>query len=129
MSQNEKVAEAKKLTREDVLAASARKTDELVVPELGGVIPIASLTAWEEHEWQQAVMSFDYDGRGKVSVRQTKESANILLVALGVRNGNGEPWFSYDEAKALNPGVVKRLADGIRRLSSMDVSVEDAKGN
>lgn len=117
------------LTKDQVLGADDRATAIVEVPEWGGSVKIRALSAWEQSQYEQSLMDVSIGRDGKPVTRMKMEGANVRLAALAIQNGDGKPMFSEAELRGKSAGAIARIAEAVRGLSGMNVTVEEAEGN
>lgn len=118
-----------KSLRDQILAISDLPTEEVIVPQWGGMkVWVRGLTAYE----RDAFEADNITGRGKnrdVNLRGIR----ARLVALCAVDENGERIFSNDDVEALggkSSAAVGRLFDVASRLNGISESdVEELAGN
>lgn len=119
---------SKRLNKEAVLQVEDTTQEWFEVPEWGGQVPLRSLNAWEQSNYQNGLMSIKQDHKGKFNTTPNLTGANVKLAALGIADDGG-PWFTVEELKGKSAAAINRIAERIREISGMDSSVEDAEGN
>lgn len=113
-----------RFTKGDVLSLEL-PTEEFVVPTYDKAVLIQALNAKEQADYQASMYEVEADAKGKVTTRANMAGRNIKLVALGLR----EPALAEDEISKAPNDFVQPIADRIREISGMNVTVEDAEGN
>ena len=105
------------LTREQILKADDLPTEDVEVPEWGGVVRVRALTGAERDALEAAVL----DVRGK-NVRVRLENARALIVAMSVVDEDGNRLFSDKDVKALgqkSAAALDRVASVAMRLAGL----------
>jgi hypothetical protein len=103
------------LNREQILLADDLQTEDVPVPEWGGMVRVRALTAGERDRWEAATY-LDAQG-GRV---QTPEDIRAKLVALTCVDETGALMFSLDDVAALtkkNGAAMTRVYAVSSRLS------------
>lgn len=111
----------KLLTRDAILGASDIKTEDVKVPEWGGVVRVRGLTAGERDAFEASM----------VSIRGQRVDPNFLnvrarLVMASVVNEDGQQMFTQSDIKKLSEksaSAMDRIYDVAQRLSGL--SAED----
>lgn len=107
----------KLLSREDILNAPDLETEEVEVPEWGGMVLIKGLTGQERDEFEASVV----DRRGK-KVKMNMDNLRARLVALSVVDGEGKRIFRRTDVEALgkkSAAALDRVFSASMRLSGM----------
>lgn len=91
------------LNKEAILAANDRKTEDLEVPEWGGVVRVSTMTASERDKWETETYG---DGKPKT------EDFRARFVALCLVDENGVRIFSDKEVGELG----KKSAAALQRV-------------
>ena len=116
------------LTRDAILAAAALKTEEVDVPEWGGVVLVRELRGRERDEWEASLAV----QRGKQMVPDVA-NMRAKLVARSIVGGDGEPVFTQQDVAALgelSAAALDRVFEVASRLSGLDEKdLEAASGN
>jgi hypothetical protein len=103
-----------RLTKQQILDAQDRKRKTIVVPEWGGEVVIAELSAMDVERWRKgAEPSEEMDGEAGIYLR---------LLAASIEGEDGSPLFEPTDLAALggkNSKVIKRLFGEIVRLSAL----------
>src|SRR5690606_20312294 len=86
----------KLLTREAILQAEDLPTEDVEVPEWGGVVRVRGLTGAERGAFEQSIV----DARGK-GARMNLQNVRARLVALAVVDESGNRLFSDADVEAL----------------------------
>lgn len=110
-----KAADAKILTREEVLGAKDRRTDPVEVPEWGGAVVVRSLSKGEQLEIQRNAVVDD-------EIQPDRMQMYIFL------EGCVEPEFGPDDLAALkekNAKAMDRVINRVMELSGMAQSIEE----
>lgn len=119
----------KLLTKDAVLAVDDRPSRIVDVPEWGGAVRVRALSAWEQSQYTEAIMTMTTDHKGRVQTKINPVGADVLLASMGIVDENGKPMFSKNELKDRSQRAIARVCEAIRELSGMNVEVEEAKGN
>lgn len=106
------------LSREQILGADDRKTQDVPVPEWGGTVRVRSLTGTERDAYEAGIVQLRGDGSRKF----TLQNARARLVSLALCNENGERMFTDADIKALgdkSAAALERVFDVARNLSGL----------
>lgn len=113
------------LSREQILDAPDRKTEDVDVPEWGGTVRVRSLSGAERDAYEAGIVQLRGDGSRKI----TLANARARLVALTVCDEGGNRLFSEADVTALgekSAAALERVFDVARRLSRLsDEDVEE----
>lgn len=116
------------LSRDDILKPRDLKTEEVDVPEWGGIVRVRELTGEARDAYEASLMRVS---NGIAIPDFTNRRAK--LVALAVINEDGSPMFSPVDVQALgeeSSAALLRVVDVAERLSGLnDENVADAEGN
>lgn len=116
------------LTREAILKVDDRKTEDVDVPEWGGVVRLRSLTGAERDRIEASMVEI----KGK-SQRLNLVNLRAKMVAAAAVDAAGHPLFRESDVKALgekNAAVISRLAEKAQELSGMaEEDVEELTAN
>ena len=116
------------LTRDAILAAAALKTEEVDVPEWGGIVLVREMRGRERDEWEASLAV----QRGKQMVPDVA-NMRAKLVARTVVDGDGEAVFTQRDVAALgelSASALDRVFMVAAKLSSLDeADLEAAAGN
>lgn len=111
---------AKYLSREEILKARERRTEDVPIPEWDGAVRVRGLSAAERDRWEQS--NLQERGR-KGGYRLRLENARARLVALtAVDVESGALLFSEEDTRALGEAeaaVIDRLYEAAARLSGI----------
>ncbi len=122
------MAELKLLSREDILQAQDLTSEDVDVPEWGGVVRVRTLTGAERDAFESSVAR----KQGKNVVMNYK-NIRAKLVALTVIDGEGNRLFSDEDARALgrkSAEALDRVFSVAQRLSGIrDEDVEELAKN
>lgn len=117
------------LGRDDILRLSDRKTEILEVPEWGGSVRIRELDAWQQSQYEQALIATEEGEDGKVRLVSRTEGARVRLAAFGIVDDDGRPLFTEEELRGRSARAIRRIAEAVKRLSDIDETVEVTAGN
>lgn len=113
------------LSREQILGADDRKTEDVEVPEWGGTVRVQALSGTDRDAYEAGIVQIRGDG----SRTFTLANARARLVALSVVDGEGTRFFSEADITALgakSAQALERVFDVARRLSGL--AEEDIEG-
>ena len=117
----------KKLTKADIFAADDLPTEDIDIPEWGGVVTVRTLTGVERDEWELA--AYKATRNKQTDTRGLK----ARLVQLTVVNGNGGLMFTVPEVPKLNKksaAAIDRIFEVAQRLNHFTTEdVEELAGN
>jgi len=112
------------LSRDDILGADDLKTEDVDVPEWGGVVRVKSLMGSDRDRFEQGL--FEFKGNSRI---ENLSNARAQLVSLSVVDESGAPLFTYDDAVALgqkSARALDRVFAIAQRLGGIsDADVED----
>jgi hypothetical protein len=112
------------LTREHILAAQDRASEDVAVPEWGGAVRVSAMSGAQRDHFEQSLL---VDGRPDTT------NAHAKLVAACVVDESGEPLFSAADIEALgkkSAAALGRIVAVARRLNRLGTDeLEVAKGN
>ena len=106
----------KTLTKSDIFAADDLPTENVDIPEWGGVLTVRTLTGTERDEFENAVAKAT---RGE---RMDLRGLKVRLVQLTVLNGDGGLMFNEAELSKLNnksASVIDRIFQVSQRLNGL----------
>lgn len=106
------------LSRDAILGADDRKTEDVAVPEWGGSVRVRSLSGAERDAFESHVVSVRSDGSKSVNLRNVRAK----LVSLSVVDEAGERLFSDADVDALgdkSAAALERVFDVARHLSGL----------
>lgn len=113
------------LSREQILGAQDRKTEDVEVPEWGGTVRVRSLSGSERDAYEAGIVQLRGDGSRKF----TLQNARARLVSLSLCDENGERMFTDADIIKLGDKsalALERVFDAARRLSGLsDEDVEE----
>jgi hypothetical protein len=116
------------LTRDAILAAATLRTEEVDVPEWGGLVLVRELRGRERDEWEASLAV----QRGKQMVPDVA-NMRAKLVARCVVNSDLEPVFTQQDVNALgelSASALDRVFEVASRLSGLsEADLEAASGN
>jgi hypothetical protein len=106
------------LGRDDILKASSLKTEDVEVPEWGGVVRVRELRGRERDEWEASLAV-------KRGNQMVPDVANMRakLVARSVVDDDGEPVFTQQDVNALgelSAAALDRVFEVASRLSGLN---------
>lgn len=112
------------LTKDQILDAEDRKTEDVEVPEWGGTVRVISLSARERDAFEQSCVKF----KGKKR-EENLDNIRARLSALTMVDVNNERLFTDAEAEALgrkSAAALDRVFMAAQRLNGMtDEDVEE----
>ena len=116
------------LTRDAILGASDIQTEDVHVPEWGGTVRVAGLTAAQRDAFETESVS----GRGK-NVNVNFANIRARLAAKCIVGEDGKPLFTERDVKALgekSASALSRVFDVCSRLSGIgDQDIEELAKN
>lgn len=106
------------LSREQILGAEDRKTEDVAVPEWGGTVRVRGLSGIERDAYELSMVQLGADGS-----RQTRlDNLRGRLVAMACIDDEGNRIFTDADAHALgekSAAALERVFDVARRLSGL----------
>jgi hypothetical protein len=129
MSEQPQNTELMLLDREQILGVDDRVREIVEIPEWGGSVRVRALSAWDQSQYEQSLMDVRVDKTGKTTTSVRMEGHNIRLAAYGIVDNDDKSLFTESELRGKSAAAIKRVADKVRELSGMDVTVEEAEGN
>lgn len=116
------------LNRDQILKASHLKTEEVAVPEWGGLVLVRELRGRERDEWEASLAV----QRGQQMVPDVA-NMRAKLVARSVVGEDGEPVFTQQDVNALgelSAAALDRVFEVASRLSGLNpADLEEMQGN
>lgn len=106
------------LTREAILAAEDRKTEDVSVPEWGGTVRVRALSGSERDTYEGSLVQLSPSGQKKL----TLANARAKLVSLAVCDEAGSPLFSEKDVVELgskSATALQRVWEVASRLSGL----------
>lgn len=127
------MSDKKRLSKADVLGAPDLQTEDVDVPEWGGIVTVRGAMAneWDEYQGGLVVTTYSDDGR-PTHKDNTQNSKARLLVKL-VQDGEGKRMFADTDAPALGrkcQAPVNRVFQVALRLSGQTKAArKEIEGN
>ena len=116
------------LSREQILQADDRVTEEVEVPEWGGTVTVKNLTGKERDDYEASIV---LQTRAGVKVNMAQARAKLLVKT--VVDGEGELLFTEKDIAALGDksgSALQRVFEVASRLSGLSAEdVEELLGN
>lgn len=113
------------LSREQILSADDRKTEDVQVPEWGGTVRVRALSGAERDAYEAGLVQLRSDG----SRRLTMQNARARLVSLSLCDEQGNRLFSDADVSELgdkSAAALERVFNVASRLSGLsDGDVEE----
>lgn len=106
------------LSREQILGAADRKTEDVDVPEWGGTVSVRALSGTERDSYEAGIVQLKSDGSKVVNLKNLRGR----LVSLSCVDDEGNRLFSDEDAIALGDKsayALERVFDAARRLSGL----------
>lgn len=106
------------LSREAVLGAADRKTEDVAVPEWGGTVRVRALSGVERDAYEAGIVQLRADGSRSVNMRNLRGR----LVSLSCIDEEGRRLFTDEDAIALgdkSASALERVFDAARKLSGL----------
>lgn len=106
------------LSREQILGAQDRKTEDVEVPEWGGTVRVRALSGAERDAYEAGIVQLRGDG----SQQWTLKNARARLVSLSLCGEDGERLFSESDIGVLgekSATALERVFDVARHLSGL----------
>lgn len=120
------------LTKESIINADDRDYKDVEMPEWGGSVRIATITAGEKGKYETSLFKFLPDGTRQIN---SKNMANLRtrLIAACVVDEQGERMFTDEDVKQLDSrssASIERLFAACTELNALSVDdVEEIEGN
>lgn len=112
------------LSKEAILGAADRATEDLQVPEWGGIVRISAMSASTRDKWEQEIYGGD---------KPKMDDFRARFVGLCLVDESGERMFSDSEIASLgrkSAAALHRVFSVAQRLNALDDgAVEDAAKN
>lgn len=116
------------LTKEQILSAADRKTEEVAVPEWGGSVLVATMSGAARDAWEASLVT-----RKGAKVETNTTNMRARLVAACVVDESGAQVFSAEDIDALGQksgAALERVCRVAQRLNALTgAELESAKGN
>lgn len=112
------------LSREQILGAEDRKTEDVAVPEWGGTVRVRGLTGSERDAYEASIVRLRGDGSRQFMLA----NARARLVSMAVVGESGGRLFSDKDVNELgrkSAVALERVWESARRLSGL--SEEDVE--
>jgi hypothetical protein len=113
------------LSRDAILGADDRKTEDVPVPEWGGTVRVRGLSGVERDAYEAGIVQMRGDGSRAVNLQNLRGR----LVSLSCVDENGARIFTDEDAIALgekSAAALERVFDAARKLSGLsDNDVEE----
>ena len=106
------------LSRESILGADDRKTEDVAVPEWGGTVRVRALSGTERDAYEAGIVQLRGDGTKTVNLKNLRGR----LVALSCVDDEGNRLFTDEDAIALgdrSASALERVFDVARKLSGL----------
>lgn len=121
-------ANATILTRDQILNADDLATEDVAVPEWGGVVRVKGLTGEERDQFEASVI-----GENTKNKRRNLSNLRARLVALAVVDGEGKQLFKRSDIPALgrkSAAALDRVFGKAQELSGMrDEDIDELTEN
>ena len=106
------------LSREHILGADDRRTEDVPVPEWGGTVRVRALSGAERDAYEAGIVTLRGDGTKSVNLKNLRGR----LVSLSCVDDEGNRLFSDEDAIALgdrSASALERVFDVARKLSGL----------
>lgn len=106
------------LSRDAVLGAADRQTQDVSVPEWGGIVRVRALSGVERDAYEAGIVQLRADGSKSVNLKNLRGR----LVSLSCVDEDGRRIFSDEDAIALgdkSASALERVFDVARKLSGL----------
>ena len=106
------------LSREQIIGADDRKTEDVPVPEWGGVVRVRALSGAERDAYEAGIVQLRGDGSKVVSLQNLRGR----LVSLACVDEEGNRLFTDEDAIALgdkSASALERVFDVARNLAGL----------
>jgi hypothetical protein len=88
------------LTKEQILAADDRPTEEVEVPQWGGTVFVKTMSGTEKDAYENDCMRINVKGK-KVNFEDHRDNSRAKLLVLCIVDENGNRLFDESDIKAL----------------------------
>lgn len=115
------------LTAADIFAAPDIETEDVEVPQWGGIVRVKGMTAAERDRFEESI----YEQRGK-NMELNRQNFRAKLVALSAVDENGKLLFSQRDIERLgtkSAAAMDLLFAAAQRVSGISASDEDELTN
>jgi hypothetical protein len=113
------------LSREQIIGADDRKTEDVAVPEWGGSVRVRALSGAERDAYEAGIVTLRGDGSKTVNLKNLRGR----LVSLACVDEDGNRLFTDEDAIGLgdkSASALERVFDVARKLSGLsDDDVEE----
>jgi hypothetical protein len=120
------------LSRDDILKATALPTEEVEVPEWGGMVLVRALSGRERDEFEASMVAQRGEGKNMTLVPDTA-NVRAKLAAWCITGEDGKPYFTQRDVHALGElsgAALDRVFEVAQRLSGLsEADVEELAGN
>jgi len=106
------------LTKQQILAVDDLKTEDVDMPEWGGIVRIRELTAEQRLEWNDRAFK-----SGVVDMREFRHG----VLALSIVGDDGNPVFTQDDLAALGAKSVSAIDKLFARVDALNVLTPKAQ--
>lgn len=114
------------LTKGAILEAEDRKFKDVDVPEWGGSVRIAVMSAEARDRYESSLMEMQQDG----TATKNLENIRAKLVSACIVDENGKTMFTYKELADKSGRVLDRLFNECSKLNALgEEGIEDAAKN
>lgn len=106
------------LSREAILGANDRKTEDVDVPEWGGTVRVRALSGAERDAYEAGIVTLRANGAKEINLKNLRGR----LVSLSCIDEEGKRLFTDEDAIALgdrSAAALERVFDTARRLSGL----------
>lgn len=106
------------LSREQIIGADDRKTQDVEVPEWGGTVRVRALSGAERDSYEAGIVQLRADGTKQVNLKNLRGR----LVSLSCVDEDGNRIFTDEDATALgdrSASALERVFDVARKLSGL----------
>lgn len=106
------------LSREQIIEADDRKTEDVAVPEWGGTVRVRALSGAERDAYEAGIVQLRGDGSKSVNLKNLRGR----LVSLSCVDEAGNRIFTDEDAIALgdkSAAALERVFDAARKLSGL----------
>lgn len=106
------------LTREQIMGADDRNTQDVDVPEWGGTVRLRGMSGLERDEYEAGIIAVGPDGKRRVDLKNMR----ARLVAYSIVDEDGGRMFQAEDIEALgdkSAAALERVFDVARKLSGL----------
>lgn len=116
------------LSKDQIRAAEDLKTEDVEVPEWGGIVRVRTMTGRQRDRFNERLAAIREKNQGKLLVRDLR----VPVIIAAAVDANGDPLLGQDDAnwldtKAADP--LDRVAAAALRVNGMGAEQEELRKN